>query len=245
MIIWIMIVIFGVLSIVFFMGKGAFLIAGYNTAKVEDKLKYDEKKLCRVIGVGCLIVTISLLLAQLFEEMAVYFCSIGILLGVIVMFVGTSFFCNNKGEKNNDRTGKKGILKSKGFWSGLFTVGVCLFVGVTLFTGHVKVEFYDQYLSVGSDSWATKTIEVDYENIENIEYVSDIELGKRTFGVGSAVLNAGHFKNKTYGDYNLYAYTSCKEYIVLHTESGIVVFNDKDEAKTKSLYQQIEDKLKK
>ena len=35
MIIWIMIVIFGVLSIVFFMGKGAFLIAGYNTAKVE------------------------------------------------------------------------------------------------------------------------------------------------------------------------------------------------------------------
>ena len=33
--------------------------------------------------------------------------------------------------------------------------------------------------------------------------------------------------------------------IVLHTESGIVVFNDKDEAKTKSLYQQIEDKLKK
>ena len=86
-------------------------------------------------GVGCLIVTISLLLAQLFEEMAVYFCSIGILLGVIVMFVGTSFFCNNKGEKNNDKTGKKGILKSKGFWSGLFTVGVCLFVGVTLFTG--------------------------------------------------------------------------------------------------------------
>ena len=99
MIIWIMIVIFGVLSIVFFMGKGAFLIAGYNTAKVEDKLKYDEKKLCRVIGVGCLIVTISLLLAQLFEEMAVYFCSIGILLGVIVMFVGTSFFCNNKVRK--------------------------------------------------------------------------------------------------------------------------------------------------
>lgn len=244
MIIWIMIVVFGILSVVFFMGKGAFLIAGYNTANAVDKSKYDEKKLCRVMGIGSLIATLFLLLAQIFEEMAVYFCSIGILLAVIVMSVGTSFFCNNKDSQKHDKTGKLRLFKSKEFWSGLFTIVVCLFVGIMLFTGHVNVEFYNQYFSVGADSWVTKTIKINYEDVQNIEYVSKIELGKRAFGVGSVVLNAGHFRNKAYGDYYLYAYTSSKEYIVLYTESGIVVFNDKDEVKTKILYQQVETKLK-
>lgn len=42
--------IFLVLGTVFAFGKGAFLIAGYNTASAEEKAKYDEKSsvgLCR------------------------------------------------------------------------------------------------------------------------------------------------------------------------------------------------------
>ena len=35
--------IFLVLGTVFAFGKGAFLIAGYNTASAEEKAKYDEK----------------------------------------------------------------------------------------------------------------------------------------------------------------------------------------------------------
>lgn len=31
-------------------GKGAFLIAGYNTATEEEKEKTDEKKLCKAVG---------------------------------------------------------------------------------------------------------------------------------------------------------------------------------------------------
>ena len=33
------------------------LIAGYNTSSEEEKAKVDEKKLCRVIGAGMLIIT--------------------------------------------------------------------------------------------------------------------------------------------------------------------------------------------
>ena len=43
--------IFLILGIVFFCGKGAVLIAGYNTAKANEKKKYDEKALCRSVGV--------------------------------------------------------------------------------------------------------------------------------------------------------------------------------------------------
>lgn len=38
------------LAIVFFCGKGAFLIAGYNTASKAEKSRYDEKQLCRFMG---------------------------------------------------------------------------------------------------------------------------------------------------------------------------------------------------
>ena len=37
--------VFIVLSAILLSGNGAMLIAGYNTAKEEEKAKYDEKKL--------------------------------------------------------------------------------------------------------------------------------------------------------------------------------------------------------
>ncbi|MDL2232110.1 DUF3784 domain-containing protein [Ruminococcaceae bacterium OttesenSCG-928-L11] len=57
-IIWIVLAFFVLLTVVFLTGHGAKLIAGYNTSGEEEKSKYDEKKLCRVTGVGMLVVTI-------------------------------------------------------------------------------------------------------------------------------------------------------------------------------------------
>ena len=58
-------VLFIVLGIVFASGKGADLIAGYNTASPEEKAKIDEKKLLKAMSVfmfvlaGCFIVSAS------------------------------------------------------------------------------------------------------------------------------------------------------------------------------------------
>ena len=45
-----MIALFLVLGLIFSRGKGAFLIAGYNTASQAEKARYDEKALCRFMG---------------------------------------------------------------------------------------------------------------------------------------------------------------------------------------------------
>ena len=45
-----MIVLFLVLGLIIAQGKGAFLIAGYNTASKAEKARYDEKALCRFMG---------------------------------------------------------------------------------------------------------------------------------------------------------------------------------------------------
>ena len=54
--------VFIALGIVFSLGKGAKLIAGYNTASPSEKAKYDEKKLWKGVGklmfiiAGCWVV---------------------------------------------------------------------------------------------------------------------------------------------------------------------------------------------
>ena len=54
-----------ILGIVLCCGKGAFLIAGYNTASSEEKAKYDEKALCRATGVLVLVIVGSVELLML------------------------------------------------------------------------------------------------------------------------------------------------------------------------------------
>lgn len=49
-----------IMSIFLFRGKGSFLIAGYNTASPEEKSKFDEKKLCKVVGIILLVVSLLL-----------------------------------------------------------------------------------------------------------------------------------------------------------------------------------------
>ena len=57
--------LFIVLGIVFASGKGANLIAGYNTASPEEKANTDEKKLLKAMSVlmfvlaGCFIISAS------------------------------------------------------------------------------------------------------------------------------------------------------------------------------------------
>ncbi len=41
------------LGVLFSKGKGAFLIAGYNTMSKEKKARYDKNALCRFMGSSC------------------------------------------------------------------------------------------------------------------------------------------------------------------------------------------------
>ena len=55
---WMVAALLAVLAAVFLAGKGAFLLAGYNTASPKEKAQYNEKRLCRVAGGGFLLLAI-------------------------------------------------------------------------------------------------------------------------------------------------------------------------------------------
>ena len=84
--VWIIFGIFTVLSIVLLSGHGSWFISGYNTASKEEKEKYDEKKLCRTMGVGMSIIAVLILIMGLFENFLPAFF-VYIALGIIVVDV--------------------------------------------------------------------------------------------------------------------------------------------------------------
>ena len=84
-----------VLGIIFSCGKGAFLIAGYNTSPKEEKSRVDEKQLCRFMGklmfllAGCWFI---IALGGTFDIVFIYV--IGIILFVIII-VGAAVYANS------------------------------------------------------------------------------------------------------------------------------------------------------
>ena len=49
-----------VISVFLFMGKGAWLIAGYNTMPEYEREQYDTGKMCRAVGVICAVCALLL-----------------------------------------------------------------------------------------------------------------------------------------------------------------------------------------
>ena len=67
---WITAAVCVVLAIVFFCGKGGFLIMIYNTAPPEVKAKYRKKRLFRAMGILMLaIAAMTVALALYFEQL--------------------------------------------------------------------------------------------------------------------------------------------------------------------------------
>ena len=87
--------IFAVLSIILLSGHGSWFISGYNTASNEEKKKYDEKKLCRTMGIGMSIIAILALTMGLFENILPAFfvyIALGIILvdAVVIIILGNT-----------------------------------------------------------------------------------------------------------------------------------------------------------
>lgn len=89
---WALVAAFLLLSIVLLSGRGAWLIAGYNTSSKEKKAAYNEKKLCRATGVMLLIITAELVITFLApgEILAIpALIAMVITIGVAMVYINT------------------------------------------------------------------------------------------------------------------------------------------------------------
>lgn len=98
-ILWVICAVMVLFSLLLLSGRGSFLIAGYNTASPEEKARYDEKKLCRIVGSCLLVIALLLFVMGFFADrlpasfgLVILFVS---LLDTVVMLV----LCNTTAKK--------------------------------------------------------------------------------------------------------------------------------------------------
>ncbi len=118
----------------------------------------------------------------------------------------------------------------------IFVAALLLFVGIMMFAGEIEVTYADTSFTVKSSFWEDLT--VAYDAIGNIEFRfrEGNDVGIRTFGLGSARLQAGSFHNDEFGDYTRYTYTRCDAWVVLTVEGKTLVISGADKESTEKIY---------
>jgi hypothetical protein len=86
-----------ILGVILRLGKGSFLISGYNTSSKEEKEKYDEVALCKFIGDFLILVSgIQLIIVVAGVLNFDYFIHLIIISGILIFFgaIGIVIYLN-------------------------------------------------------------------------------------------------------------------------------------------------------
>ncbi len=126
------------------------------------------------------------------------------------------------------KAGKVGII---------FSVVICIIVGILLFTGNVHVEYKESSFVIEATYWYDK--EIDYEEVQSIEYRDEKVEGSRTGGWGSFRLLLGDFSSNELGNYTRYTYANCDAGIILMVNDREVVVSGKDAEGTYEIYEEL------
>lgn len=239
--------LFLILTIVFLAGKGSFLIAGYNTASKKDKERYDEKKLCRLMGICMGIVTLALAVGSWLGEDVPGWMQYGfvilVLADVLAIFILSNTVCVRKDvrDKEEESPEEKKRNSRRVKISFLMIAALFAFVGVILTTGSIKVKLNEENMEIVGSWWPD--MKVDWEKIQSVSCTDQVKSGARTGGLGSLRLQEGRFENSEFGSYARYTYVRCKKYVVIEMDGGILVVNQRTEEETEELYERILDRV--
>jgi len=125
--------------------------------------------------------------------------------------------------------------------SMVFVILILIFVAVLMFSGNIRLEFYDTGFTIDASYYDDLTVE--YAAIESIELRSEPISGTRIFGYASARLLLGMFENEEFGGYTRYTYTGSPTAIVIHAKNKILVLAGRTEEETESFYQTLLSKI--
>lgn len=237
---WIIIILFFILTVVLLSGKGGFLVAGYNTASKEERAQYNEKRLCRVMGlfmgIITIIVSIPAFLGEKTPEAFFPLMPVIIIAGTIVVIILANTICKEKNPRPINEIKDINTKKIVKYTAG-FIIIVTISIGVLLVSGDVQVQLNDKNIEIKASYWSDKSIY--YKDVKSVDIIENIEIGRRTNGFQSIKLKEGRFTNNTLGYYTLYVYNKCKTYIVIETDSDTFVINAENESDTEKLYAEI------
>ncbi len=122
----------------------------------------------------------------------------------------------------------------------LVASAVLIGVMIVMFTGNIEVSCEESSFKINATYWTD--LEVNYSELDSVEYRSDFDVGLKANGFNSARLLMGVFKNEEFGSYTVYAYADAKEFVVLGSNGKTLVIGMSDAKETQAIYNTILEK---
>jgi len=245
---------FIVMGIFLLNGKGAFLIAGYNTMGDDKRATYDEKALCRAVGILLLSMAGFGMLFPLAMYLEVQWLFWVAFIPFMVLPFGFAIYANtgNRFRINFDpnapttKAERKPMTRVK---KAFLAIAIILSVQILIGTG---IMFYrgerDPVVSVHGDVIrinASYGRDVNFSQISEItlieESMREIGIGTRTNGYGGfGQALKGYFSSSEHGRQILYVYSGSSPTIMITPTAGTVIFiSYRDPAETTAIYHEL------
>ena len=114
---------------------------------------------------------------------------------------------------------------------------ILIFVAILMFTGKVDFTFDEDSLLI--NSVFDGKMDIEYSEIESVEYREERVPGTRIMGYASAKLLLGSFTNSEFGNYKRYTYTAAESNIILTVDGKVVVISADSTENTKAIYDRL------
>lgn len=227
-----------------FTGKGAFLVAGYNTSSAAKKATYDEKALSKAVGRLTFVFMVLLLLGIesliLWESMLLFWILMGA--SFVVLIVGLVHVNLSPSVR---RSPPVPLPEGEHRKQQKYTVAIVAIAAVVILVAvmasgmlgaSVDMEITDDHLEVKAPMLS---MSIAFEDIDNITYLTDFDIGRRTFGYAGGDISSGTFKNSQLGSYDLACYRSVDVFIMVEHGGKFLVFNQASVEDTLAAYNEL------
>ena len=245
---------FLVMAMFLLRGRGAFLIAGYNTMSKEKKSAYDEKALCRSVGLLLIILTVLIMLFPVAAYLKTPWLFYIIMIVFLALTLGFVIYANtgNRFRKTliteGQHASNEKVPLSKGkkiavIIGIILSAQICISTGVMIYRGESDpaVIIYNSGIQIRS----LYGIEIEFINISGVSLLEqnmrDIGIGSRTNGYdGGGQALKGNFFSGELGPHLLFVYASSSPTILIERDRGTDVFiSFRNSDKTKQVYHEI------
>lgn len=230
------------LGIVLSMGKGSFLIGGFNMMSKEEQEKYDKVALCKFTGKMMFALAFSMVFWVLSQTLDMKFL---LYIGVLLFFaiiVSMLIYLNTGnrfkiGGSSLEKKQLKVSVKS-------LMIGLIIFLGVAIFL----------FILVNGTKKETEVIiqgnqivfKGQYGVTDNMEEITDVQLkneiptiGMKVNGAGLGEIMKGDFEVEGLGTCRLFVHSEKGPFIYMMVDGKYIIINFKDSAKTMGIYAEL------
>ncbi len=172
---------------------------------------------------------------------AMFITTMAIILGSLIITVIYSYKYYKK-ELENEDTEFEPIYNTKAYRiAGIISaILVLVILGSTAYimlSGNITVTYTDNNFTIDSEYYDPLTL--NFNDIKNVDFYDEMEIGTKQMGFNSSTLSIGKFKNEALGEHTRYTYNKCSAVVVIESDGKFLVINAKTVEATKEIYTHI------